>query len=273
MIIFLRHLCGNRTGMAWVALTGMYLFPSIALAEPATIRHEAVLALNPTGYWPADEGGGETLHDRSENANHGKIYHTPWRDGLLDFTSAFQWCQVPFSDDWQGEGLSVGGWLFTRDRQYNRNGMLFMAVANPTRLWVNPSLILRVRAGMELEVVSDDKDDAIGSLAEKDVLAVNEWQHVLYTWKDGTAKLYLNGKLVRSAENVPCELRKYPLIIGSDADWWMLAPPGSSSLNGSVRDLVLFNRALAPDEIEQLQTATRPQKSIPIKLSSSVIFS
>jgi len=240
-------------------VTGL-LFSILAKWQSQT---QAVLALNPVGYWPADEGGGETLHDRSANQNHGKIYHTPWRDGMLDFTSAFQWCQIPFSDVWQGEGLSVGGWLFIRNYNYRRNGMLFMGLANPIRLWVNPSLILRVRDGMELEVVSDGMVDAIGSLAGKDVLAVNEWQHVLYTWKDGTANLYLNGKLVRSAENVPGELRKYkyPLIIGSDADWWMLAPPGSSSLNGSVRDLVLFNRALSVEEITQLQTATRPSQT------------
>ena len=54
-----------------------------------TGRHRAVLELQPTGYWPGDDGEGEVLHDRSGNDNHGKILHTPWEDGLLDFTGGF----------------------------------------------------------------------------------------------------------------------------------------------------------------------------------------
>lgn len=263
MTLFLHKLCLKRISVFGTALIGIYMgcSPLSARAESGTARHEAVLAMQPAGYWPADEGEGSVLHDRSANANHGTIHHTPWREGMLDFTSAFQWCQVPFSEAWRGDGLSLGGWLFTRQHSYRRNGMLFMGLANPIRLWIKPSLILRIRAGMELEVVGDGKRDTLGSLAEKDRVAVGTWQHVLYTWEKGNAKLYLNGKLARSADDVPFEFRNYPLLIGSDADWWMLHPTGSNSLNGSVRDLVLFNRVLAAEEIKQLQTATRPTQT------------
>jgi len=249
------------TSVLVLTLPDSCLFAQNAIPDRLT-RHESVLLLKPAGYWPADEGEGDILHDLSGNDNHGVIHHTPWRDGLLDFISAFQWCEVPASDAWQGDAVSVGGWVFTREQKYRRNGMMFMGVANPIRLWIEPSIILRVRASMELEVVSDGNADAIGSLAEKDTIAAGMWQHVLYTWEGGTGKLYVNGKLVRSADNVPFELRKkHRLLIGSDADWWMLHPPGSNSLNGSVRDLVLLNRALTPDEITQLQTATRPTQT------------
>jgi hypothetical protein len=45
-----------------------------------------VLALKPTGYWPADEGGGTVLHDRSGNDNHGRLFNLSWEEsGLLDY--------------------------------------------------------------------------------------------------------------------------------------------------------------------------------------------
>lgn len=274
MTVFLRKFFLKSVSVFGVALIGicMAFIPLSAWAGSESTRHEAVQAMQPAGYWPADEGGGIVLHDLSDHANHGIIHHTPWREGMLDFTSAFQWCQVPFSDAWRGKGLSIGGWLFTRQQSYQRNGMLFMGLANPIRLWGAASLILGVRAGMELEVFGDDYRDAIGSLTAKDMLAVGTWQHVLYTWENGTAKLYLDGKLVRSADDIAFEFRNHPLLIGSDASWWMLHPPTSNSLNGSVRDLVLFNRALSAGEIKQLQTATRPTQTPWIPSSDAIMI-
>ena len=229
-----------------------------ARTKPAD-RHQAVVAMQPVGYWPADEGAGEILHDRSGKENHGKIFHTPWEGGLLNFTSGFQWAEIPHHEKYQSKAFTLGGWLFSRRESYRRNGMLFMSAANPIRLWINPSIILRIRQGSEIEVVSNGQADAIGSKADKDTIAVNEWQHVIYTYEAGTGRLYLNGQLVQSRDNVPFEGRKHPLLIGSDADWWMLHPPGSNSLDGSVRDLVLFDRAVKPAEVARLAKATRPE--------------
>ena len=229
-----------------------------ARTEPVD-RCQAVLAMQPLGYWPADEGTGEILHDRSGKENHGKIFHTPWEGGMLNFTSGFQWAEIPGQETYRCKAFTIGGWLFSRRGPYRRNGMLFVGMANPIRLWVSPSIILRIRQGSEIEVVSNGNADAIGSKADKDTIAVNEWQHVIYTYEAGTGRLYLNGQLVQSRDNVPFEGRKHPLLIGSDADWWMLHPPGSNSLDGSVRDLVLFDRALKPKEVARLSKATRPE--------------
>ncbi len=57
---------------------------AIHMAAGAPIsRHEAVLALNPVGYWPADEGEGEVLRDLSSTQNSGVIHHVPWKDILI----------------------------------------------------------------------------------------------------------------------------------------------------------------------------------------------
>lgn len=84
---------------------------------------EAVLALRPVGYWPADEGQGKVLHDRSGNANHGTIYSVPWQDGSLVFENdVFQWVQVPCRESYRGRNLSMGGWVFSDLHKRKRTG-------------------------------------------------------------------------------------------------------------------------------------------------------
>ncbi|MBM4048168.1 MAG: hypothetical protein FJ279_23950, partial [Planctomycetes bacterium] len=244
-----------------------------AYAQKApTERHQLVNALRPVGYWPADEGEGEILHDRSGNGNHGRAFHTPWVNGLLDFTSGFQWAEIPGHEKYQGRAFTIGGWLFSRRASYRRNGMLFMGMANPIRLWISPAIILRIREASEIEVVSHGTEDAIGSKAEKDTISANQWQHVLYAYEAGVGKLYLNGQLARSKDNVPFEIGKYPLLIGSCADWWMLHPPGSNSLDGSVRELTLFDRALSPAEVTRLCDATRPERQPRVLAADAIVI-
>ena len=42
------------------------------------MRHLATMRLNPVGYWPFVEGTGNTLHDFTENLNHGTITGATW---------------------------------------------------------------------------------------------------------------------------------------------------------------------------------------------------
>ena len=78
-------------------------------------HHRVVIALQPVGYWPADEGEGDVLHDRSGNGNDGWLINTPWRDGLLDFTNDFfQWAQISHRPSYMSKAFTIGGWVFSR---------------------------------------------------------------------------------------------------------------------------------------------------------------
>jgi len=247
----------------WVQGVALTILCGVVLAaEPPLVTQSQqpleplVMALRPVGFWPMSEGSGLVIHDRSGNGNHGKWVNVPWENGLVNFTSAFQWGEIPPHVAYQGPAFSMGGWLFNRRPAYRRNGMLFMALANPLDFISNKtSVALRVRTGLEVEVVANGREDAIGSLAEKDVIKINAWQHIFYTYENGTGRLYLNGKLVRTIPGVDHQARKAPVLIGSCADWWMLHPPGANSLDGAVRDMALFDRALTAGEVAQLAAA------------------
>lgn len=250
--------------------------PAQAAGADTDERYGIVRELQPVGYWPADEDAGEVLHDRSGNDNHGRLINTPWRDGLLDFTTdVYQWAQIPHHPRYASRAFTMGGWVFSR-RVYKTSRVLL--IGHP---WVSGAsgfrwagwggrqeaggVLLTFGAAAEdsgralVEIVSGSKVDAIGSAADKVAMATNEWQHLLYTYDEaGVGKLYLNGRLARSAGDVPLQVAETPLVIGGDLEQWKVWPPDGRSLDGSVRDMVVFDRALAPEEVERLYQATAP---------------
>lgn len=139
---------------------------------------------------------------------------------------------------------------------------------------------IRVCRSEKIDILSGGKDDVLSMEKFSESIAIGQWQHIIYTyeapaqikggkeWNNlqdansfysaGTAKLYVNGKLVKNVERVDFEPRMGPFLIGSDAMWWLQAVT-SGSLDGSVRDLVIFDRAISPQEVEQLYNKTTPE--------------
>ncbi|HBQ64121.1 MAG TPA: hypothetical protein DD727_04200, partial [Clostridiales bacterium] len=202
-------------------------------------RYQAVLAHQPVGYWPADEGEGDVLTDRSGKGNNGKIYNIPWAKGLLDFTSRYQWIEIPVLPEYQGRSFTLGGWICTRITYIN-NGMTFIGsakgITNNTEL-TNVAFALRIGAKNTVDAVSSGKADALGSRTRGIAIEPLKWQHVMYTFENGNASLYINGSLVQSAAGVAFESLKFPLMIGYESGWWDVNG-GSKSLDGTVRDIV-----------------------------------
>ena len=139
---------------------------------------------------------------------------------------------------------------------------------------------IRLRRNERIDILSNGKDDALKTAGKAGQVAKGEWQHIIYTYESpaqieggkewvslqdansfhnaGTAKLYVNGELVKSTDRVEYKPRLAPFLIGSDAWWWLQAVT-SGSLDGSVRDLVIFDRAISPQEVAQLNKETRPE--------------
>lgn len=285
-----------------VLLTAVTLFADQSFNE----SHEAVLQMGPVGYWPADEGDGEFLHDLSGNDNHGILHHVAWAGGLLDFTGAYQWAEIPNHCKYQSRDFSIGGWVFTRNKIYGglypgKAGMIFIGNAyhhsgyTLETLYNDPVLFnksewtvaggteegisLCVRKDELVDIISGGKSDAVGSLAGGVSIAVGKWQHVFYTYESGmpirggdqwrsrldssiyygagTGKLYVNGELVKSEDDIKFDRRDMRFLIGSDAVWW-LQSDRSGSLDGSIRDIVMFERAFSQYEVKKLVENTKP---------------
>lgn len=269
-----------------------------------TDHHQSVLSLQPVGYWPADEGVGKTLHDRSGNGNHGRILDVPWDKGLLNFTGAYQWAEIPDHEQYQSRAFTIGGWVFNRGKIVGGaggEGVLFFGNAfhrsgyTLATLYDRPTLYRKSEWGIaggseggislclrreeRVDIVSGGAGDAIGSRADGVAVATGAWQHVLYAYEAGVplegdpewqalqdwsesydagrGELYVNGQLAQSRDGVQFKRRDMRFLIGPDALWW-LQSNHSGSLDGSIRDMVMFDRVLSPEEVAQLHDTTRP---------------
>jgi hypothetical protein len=106
-------------------------------------------------------------------------------------------------------------------------------------------------SGWSFRTGADDQWEASDAVHEAD----EQWVHVAFTFRatvagsayrlsEGTRRIYVNGRQVKSE---PGRYRPYQtdlFVIGRDA-------PGEMFFNGTMRDVILFDRALSPDEIRE----------------------
>jgi hypothetical protein len=82
-------------------------------------------------------------------------------------------------------------------------------------------------------------------------VSINTWYHIIGVKNDTNISIYLNGVLKSIGVNPPTGTiaSGYPLLIG-------YANSGSSSFNGSIDDVMIFNRSLTSSEILSIYNAT-----------------
>lgn len=267
--------------LALLAVFAWIFFPAPALATESTPpRYDAVLTLHPAGFWPADEGAGDILHDRSGANNHGRIYHAGWSDGLIDFNRGYHWIEIPATPQYLGQAISIGGWVFNNRETYRGFGSESTLLIGFTRdrdirpggdnRWSRQALGLFSNRG-KIEINAGDDSDLIGSAEAAAELTSGRWQHILFTFSDGTGRLYLDGQLAHHGDIADFDLSEETrLVVGVDA-WWRTYPTAVHTLDGSVRDLVLFDRALRPIEVERLVAITMARE-IPQTITEDTLW-
>ncbi|WPL18692.1 hypothetical protein Thiowin_03779 [Thiorhodovibrio winogradskyi] len=215
-------------------------------------------SLNPVGYWPLEETD-KVLVDLSPANNHAQIFNTPWSGGLLDFSSSYQYLHIPGPANYFHQAFTIGLWVYSRRTSYLRDGVAL--IGSWPRQPLPVSLRLSGKDKLAVEVISNNQKDALGSVEAGITVDANAWQHVVYSFKDGQGKLYINGKLVHTKDAVPYRpaAKGHAVLAGYDADWWGVHPVGSQSLDGSLRHLIFFNRALTDAEVKDLASATKPR--------------
>lgn len=229
---------------------GRFAEPTTAnLALTATVtasnrsRHKGHLPENaidgkPETRWCIVPGAGPSSDDElsiqldfaeETRINRIRLLHPPARAGMLFFSDGSS-IEVPQSkDEWDARfPARLAKWV-----RYDISGH-----AGPN-LWLQ-----------EFEVYAEPRS---ASTAEKVVM--NLPRDAVAT---GSGSLYLNGQLVKRQDGIQYKAVKRNLQSGNDAYWWHQQQGKSGSLDGSVRDLIWFDRALQPREVERLHASTKP---------------
>jgi hypothetical protein len=209
------------------------------------------------GYWPCEEGQGDSLHDYSFNKNHGssKGHRLIWEQGKVGKYSIYLdgGCYVTMGDiaatDFgPGEDFTITGWFKTNGNFPMGGGYVLSDYEN-----VNPN-----EGGYHFQIIGSNgniyfalRDGGISELTINRDFTDNEWHffaiqrmakqlNFFYSYDDMLFMDYMaciGGSAVNGKE----------FVIGTYS--WLL---GSYLFVGNIDDIRVFNRALTVDEINQL---------------------
>lgn len=208
------------------------------------------------GFWPMDEGKGTVVHDMSPSGNHGEVTAAEWAAGregaALEFVGPKSFVKAPHHSKLNlTDAFTLAAWvcptalsgsrvIVSKGREYWSSGYTFLLLGQHLCLLMKTAQRKRFWAA-----------------AQCPKLQPKVWAHVAaaYDAKAGKWQFYFNGdKIGEGATSGPvCYLPPdpgypyptLPLHIGC------LAAYHNWQYEGLIRNLKVYNRALAPEEVRQ----------------------
>jgi RNA polymerase sigma-70 factor, ECF subfamily len=239
-----------------------HVAPAHARPAPPDPRSAAALARGVVGYWRFDDGPGSTVaRDSSGNGNHcllRQLRPSDWTDGPLGGAIVFTnegWLECPHPEALARiqTAMSISLWI-------KRTGSKGHVRALVTRAFEGTD-----RDRFHLGFSDDDlvlRSRAQGRSTYAPFPAVRgHWLHVAATrGADGISRLYIDGEEIRSkfSDQLVMGGGNDPLIIGggnntSDPDHV------KEHLQGVMDELIIYDRALGPEEVAALAAGTQPE--------------
>jgi len=207
-------------------------------------------AMGLKGYWPMDEGSGETVKNAG-GSNHGQIKDgLKWTDGKHGKAIAFDGSGYVFIDS--APYLNAGQYTFaawaklkdTSEYQYIvwRGGPEF---PEPTKcrtldIWITMS-------GTLSGILHYKDPDALPFMLEGTAKVTDgKWHHVVCVNDGKTVTFYVDGKKDASGELAgPLATSQFPLWIG--------ARPSNVAATGIIDEVKFFDQALTAEQVAALE--------------------
>ena len=231
--------------MSW-KLSILAVFAALIFTVPAVAQDGLI------GYWPMDEGSGDTVGDASGNGNDATALDVNWVPGMygsaLEFDGVLSAVDIPYSADMTPtEGATISAWVFPTD---DSRGLI---------LGQFEAYGMAVNTGLQLKSVIWGDD----WIEEGITIPLDEWSHLAMTWNvaNGDRMMVLNGELVAERPDaVPVPQVQNNLGIGVWMGW--PAEWGDDWFMGTIDDVKLYNRALTVAEIGEVITPVEPQGKV-----------
>jgi hypothetical protein len=236
-----------KTVIMCAAIMTILLAPIIVKAE---IKPDSI-----AGMWLFDEGTGNVAKDSSGNNFNGDLNgDVTWVDGKfgkgLEFHGA-DYVQLKKSE----QGLPFGGTLPFSITAWvsNQGGGTIIGKFNGG---VIGAYILTIGGG---GTIGFHREVAPWSLGGNMALPAGKFGHVAVTYDGAEMKIYVNGKLDvkedRGAQNTDMAT---PVLMGAR----FTSGKPSEFLRGTLDEVILFNIALADDQIAEVMRGMSPTKAV-----------
>ncbi len=198
------------------------------------------------GAWLFDDAMGNSVSDSSGNDHHGELVQgePEYVDGKFGTAMSFggtDMVTVPDNDALDLTSFTIAAWINSPATSGRWHVIAAKEARNPTGR--NYGIFGHVSNG------SIHYSFTAGGWKSFDAptnVTDGSWHHVAATYERPNFKLYIDGKLdAEVAPDADPESNDSPLYIGGCdiGNYWM---------TGSIDEVVLYNRALSPDEIAEL---------------------
>lgn len=241
--------------------------------RPIIARDGLVLELdaaNPLSY----PGTGTTWTDLSDNGNDGTLVNGVGFDSNNQGSMVFDGVNTRINTNQHvtsfliGE-CSVSFWVFFDSTQTTRNCILY-AIGNSTSLGTgggsdgsssNDNINLQTRFTNEL-IIHLPRNGGTNNVLQVPGLIFNNWSFLTVQWKENANEVqgYVNGKIKASTTNASFDFFKFTdssnsiTTIGNNG--------GDQAFNGKIAKVLIYNRTLSLQEIQQNFNATRGRYGI-----------
>jgi len=263
---------GGNHGNHWAALAAAIFLVGAAEAQPYA---DAVLDLDPVGYWRLDETGGTTAWDASGRGLHG-TYHgrvAMGRPGALstaDAAAGFAGgcVQIPHDDRFRCDSGTLTFWCRAAGGATN-GGLVSKDAAG---FGAGGHLTLRNNENGYLYVHLQSAE-AEYLVTAPHPIAADRWYYIAFTFGAGGMTLHVDGDLIDSNPYTGgLAGNREPLVLG--ANTWASAPGGTAPLCdpylGLLDEVALFDRALTREQIHGLyQAAATPEPATAALLAAA----
>ena len=208
------------------------------------------------GCWKFDEGSGVTAVDSSGSGNHGLIVNATYSEDIppqalsnysLIFNStwgnAYSYVTIPDNSSLRpSSGLTLAAWVKAGTYEGRMRTIISEQYGDSSAdsfvLWYHDdgNLWFDVGGVGHIQIVQPP---------------ANEWHHIIATYNGTLMQLYVDGvEKVSSAATGSIPYDANPVLIGADSNQADHTP--DAGWNGTIDDVLIYNRALSQAEIAQI---------------------
>lgn len=246
----------SRRGTLIVALASVSTALLIVLTLATGARADRTALSKPpnnlglVGYWSFDDGAGTIATDFSGNGNHGTLVNSPeWilgkRGKALQFDGASDHVNVDTAS-WSASTGTFSFWVSpTRVQSGTVNYVLCHHSGSGSGCGIGNRIYARIEDGNLVIGLG-----ATGNIITSQSAPLNTWTHFAFSYNNGAYEVFKNGLLTNAGSYGDSLTIQTAAAIGADN-----TAPTASAFGGLIDEVRIYNRALAPAEIERLYRA------------------
>ncbi len=204
--------------------------------------------LQPISHWKFDEGSGTTAYDSIGN-NHGTIYGATWTTGQFNSALGFDGVDdyVDMADtvkNYLETSYTVSAWIKTNTASSNK-----VISAYRHNIDANPVLFQLDHFNEDIRLTVRDNSHNTAQAVYANVLTTSTWYHIAGVREENVLNVYVNGVSGIQGSETLGAINPDNLKIGA---LQFAGNPPSNYFDGTIDDVIIFDRALSAEEIREI---------------------